>query len=651
MIKTAVILVAGFGSRLFPLTETIPKCLVQVKGKPILINTLDNLEKNGIEDVVIVVGHKGDVIKAAVGDEYHGMRIQYITSEIYSKTNSMYSLWLAKEHLKKGSLIIEGDSISEEALIKKALSLDAKKTYWILDTFTEIHDGSMSSSDESNRIINLEVLREPEIIKEKLKDKSYKKWKSTGILKVTPEYGKVLASWLDEEVKKGNTNLYYDLVIAMHLADVPIYVCDITGMKWFEIDNFDDLKIAESIFQSGFGMKYVILIGDGMADLPLQELGGKTPLEAAETKNLDYITKHGKTGLMQTMFPGLPIGSIVANMGILGYNPKLYYPNGRASFEAIAQDIFLGDNDIVFRCNLISTGDGKIKDFTAGLIRDEDALEIVDNLNFEEKDIEVYAGQSYRNILVLRNSKFKASDIMAFEPHMNIGRNFKELMLEGKIKDAKEGAKLLNKLVLQSIERIKEINKKVKSKADMIWLWSPSSAPKLPKFKDMFGIKGAIVAGLDFMRGIGISGGLETKEIKGATGYLDTNLKEKLKYAKNFLRSNDLVYVHVNAPDEEAHQHNIKNKILAIERIDKEVIGPLIEFLESEFKDNYRIAVLPDHYTLISNGKHTDNYVPYVVYGKGVPKDKVVEFNEKSIKGNVIKSYEFMKLFLKKEIN
>jgi 2,3-bisphosphoglycerate-independent phosphoglycerate mutase len=650
LIKTAVILIAGFGSRLMPLTETTPKCMVQVKGKPILVNTLDTLEKNGIKEVILVVGHLADVIKSSIGNKYRGMDVKYITSEEYKTTNSMYSLWLAKDYLKKGSLIIEGDSCSEEGLIKKALNLDEDRSYWVLDTFTEKYDGSMSTSDDEGKIVELEVLRETEEINKRLEDKSKKRWKSCGIVKVTPSYGEKLAEWLDKDVEAGNVNLYYDLVIAKHLEEIPLYVCDVTGMKWFEIDNFDDLKEAETIFKSGFGMKYVIVIGDGMADLPIEELNGKTPLEVADTQNLNYITKNGKTGLIKTMYPGLPVGSIVANMALLGFDPREYYPNGRASFEALAQDIFLGENDIAFRCNLISTSDGKIKDFTSGFIENETALNMIDNLDIKEENVEIYAGQSYRNTLVLRDAKFSAQDVKAFEPHMNVGKEFKEIMLQGMEDKSKEEVNVLNKLMLDSIERINELNKKFDSKADMVWLWSPSSTPKLPSFKSKYGMNGAIVAGLDFMRGIGMASGMDSKEIKGATGYLDTNLKEKLKYAKNFLRNNDLVYVHINAPDEESHGHNVQNKIKAIERIDKEMIGPLKEFLDEEYKDNYRIVVLPDHYTLLSDGTHRDDPVPFVIFGKDVDMDSVESFNESEIKGEFIKGHEFMNLLLQKEI-
>jgi 2,3-bisphosphoglycerate-independent phosphoglycerate mutase len=205
--------------------------------------------------------------------------------------------------------------------------------------------------------------------------------------------------------------------------------------------------------------------------------------------------------------------------------------------------------------------------------------------------------------------------------------------------------KRLNQLMLDSISQIKRMNAKYNTSADMIWLWSPSDMPRIPSFTHKFGMRGAIVAGLDFMRGIGVAAGMETKEIHGATGYLDSNLKQKLKYAINFLQRNSLVYIHVNAPDEEAHAHNVENKILAIERIEREIVGPLVDFLESRYPDNYRMIILPDHYTRLVDGQHTSDPVPYLVYGDGVEADEVTRFDEKSIcehSTETIKSYEFM---------
>jgi 2,3-bisphosphoglycerate-independent phosphoglycerate mutase len=650
MVKKAVVLIAGLGSRLKPLTDHVPKCMVQVKGKPILVNTLENLEKHGIQEVVLVVGHHSRVIAASLGDSFHGMNITYITNELYKDTNSMYSLWLAREHLKEGTLIIEGDSIAEEEIIKRAIQFDSSKSCWMLDQFTENQDGSMSIIDEQTGQIT-----ELRIVREKLAEYKKNYLKSVGIVKVHAEYGKLLAQWLDDDVKAGNTNIYYDLVIAKHLNDFPLYANQIQGLRWFEIDNFEDLKRAEKIFHGGFGMKYVIVISDGMADLPLPQLD-KTPVEVAETPNMDFIAKQGRTGLMKTCFDGLPLGSIVANMGILGFNPLQHYPSGRASFEALAQGIYLGKNDIAFRCNLVTVKDNILTDFTSEMISNDHALKLVSGTHLPE-GVELYTGLSYRNTLVIRNAPFKASDIVMSEPHMNIGKNIQEIMPKAKTPEAEAKLAVLKEFMHDSLRQVEELNKVHDTKASMFWLWSPSSPPDIPSFTSLFNIKGGIVSGMDFLRGIGSCAKMHAKEVPGATGYIDTNLKEKLKYAKNLLMYNDLVYVHVNAPDEESHAKNAKNKIKAIELVDKEVLGPLMQFMEDHFPNNYRIAVLPDHYTFVHDGKHGSQDIPYAVYGKDVHVDSVQKYSERDIeaghiaeKKHVVKSFEFMGKFLSKEM-
>jgi len=395
-------------------------------------------------------------------------------------------------------------------------------------------------------------------------------------------------------------------------------------------------------------MKYVVIIGDGMADFPLKELKGKTPLQVANIPNLDKLTQEGQTGLMRTTYKDLPIGSIVANMAILGFDPRLYYPNGRASFEAISHNVYLNENDIAFRCNLISIENDIITDFTSGLIEDNKALNILLNIKFKHKGIEIYPGQSYRNILTIKDVICDASDIKAYEPHMNIGKSIHEVCLESKSDKSTKITKLLNEMMFDSIKQIKHLNSIYKTKIGMIWLWSPSSTPHMPSFEKQYKVKGAVVCGLDFMRGIGKSSGMTSQEIKGATGYLDSCLKEKTKYAINFLNNHDFVYIHVNAPDEEAHQHNAINKIKAIERIDEEIIGPIASHFDNQ-KIPYRIAVLPDHYTLTHNGKHHDKPVPFMVCGKGIEKNSVTQFNEDAINSEnqkIILAHSFMDKFL-----
>ena len=639
-INKAIILAAGLGNRLKPLTDEVPKCLTEVNGKPILERTLAILESNGIDEAVIVVGYLGDIVVNKIGHKHRNMKVTYLWNKIYDETNSMYSAWLARDYLGQGAILIEGDTIFEEALIKKVLQTPPDRAYWVGDRFSREYTGSMSTTDSENRIIDVSIVRE------ELREYRDNYYKSTGVLKIPPAYGRLFSRWLDEEVRNGNVQIYYDLVISKHLKDAPIYICDFTGGVWNEIDSLEDLKRTEKIFTP---VKYVIIILDGAADLPIPELNNKTPLEAARIPNIDNLAKNGRTGLIRTMYPGLPIGSIVANLGILGYNPARYYPNGRASFEALAQDVFLGEEDIAFRCNLVSLRDNILKDFTAGNITDEQAGKIIENLELNDKDILLKPGQSYRNLMIVRGVKCNAHEITASEPHMNIGRPIAELLLKGSSTESLKVAEKLNKIMLGSIEKIKELNKKFGSPADMIFLWSPSSEPRIPSFHKKFGIDGAIISGLDFMRGIGIAARMESRKVLGATGYSDTNLKEKLRYTQDSLRYNDLVYLHINAPDEESHQKNASGKVDIIEKIDREIIGPIKDYLDNNYSNQYRLAILPDHYTLLKDGKHTDNLVPYLIFGKGIDKDYVSNFTEKSVaekSRTIIKSYEFMEFLI-----
>lgn len=643
-IKKAVILGAGLGSRLKPLTDEIPKCLTEVNGKSILENVLSSLEKNGIDEAVIVVGYLGKSIVDKFGTKFGNMKLAYRWNEIYDRTNSMYSAWLAREYLEKGALLIEGDTFFEEAIIEKALGTDDGRTCWIVDRFTAEYNGSMSITDKDGRIKDLKIVRG------KLKEYHDNYFKSTGIVKLAPDYGKLFSKWLDDDVKAGNVQIYYDLVIEKHLRDVPIYVCNITGKKWMEIDSMEDLKRTEEIF---LPTKYVIIIIDGAADLPIAELGDKTPLEFGNIPNMDLVALKGYTGLMRTMYPGIPIGSIVANLGILGYNPLRYYPNGRASFEALAQEIYLEENEIAFRCNLVSLNDNYLKDFTASNIPDEDARNIIANFEYNKDDFSLYRGQSYRNILIARGARCNPDDIIASEPHAHEGKKIERLMLKSASEESSGFVEKMNQFMLHSIPRIKELNKQFRTAADMLFLWSPSAEPRLPSFHRKYGIDGAIISGLDFMRGIAIAARMENRKIAGATGYSDTDLTAKLKYAVNSLRYNDLVCIHINAPDEESHNQDVRGKVKIIEKIDSELIGPMKEYLNRNFRNKYRLAILPDHYTLLSNGKHGDNLVPFVICGQGIKQDSVTTYCEKSISReskSIIKSYEFIDFLLNKNV-
>lgn len=243
-IKNCVILAAGLGSRLGNLTDNKPKCLLEIEGKSILERTLWILEKNGIEHTVIVIGYLGDVIQNIFGPKYTNMSLTYITNKIFFETNSMYSTWLARDYLEKGSLLIEGDTIFDEALIQKALNSDENIAYWVLDRFRPEHDGSLCVGEPDGPI------QEQRIVRDKLPEYKDTYFKSTGVIKVTAEYGKLFSKWLDDAVKEGDVRIYYDIVISRHLSDFPICILDVTGVRWFEIDTQQDLLHAQKLFCS-----------------------------------------------------------------------------------------------------------------------------------------------------------------------------------------------------------------------------------------------------------------------------------------------------------------------------------------------------------------------------------------------------------------
>ena len=326
-ISTAVILAAGFGKRLKPITDEFPKCMTDVNGISILENTLNILNQYNINEIVIVVGYLGEKIIDKFDHKYKNMTIKYLWNNDYKTTNSMYSAWIAKEFIKKGSYLIEGDVIFSKDFFKEVQEYDNSKSYWIGMPFEKNGEGSMSISDENNRIVDVKIIRK------RLEKYQNNFLKSSGILKLNKEYGSSFALWLDKEVKLGNTNIYYDQVIAKNLEEKPLYSININNDKWFEIDDLNDLKKAEKIFQP---VKYVVILIDGAADNEIAELGNKTVFEASNIPTIDWLASNGRTGLMQTIYENLPIGSIVANMGILGL-----FPTGTTQMEGLHLKLLL----------------------------------------------------------------------------------------------------------------------------------------------------------------------------------------------------------------------------------------------------------------------------------------------------------------------
>ncbi len=379
-------------------------------------------------------------------------------------------------------------------------------------------------------------------------------------------------------------------------------------------------------------MKSVMIIIDGLGDEPLAELGGRTPLEAAYIPNIQYLASNGEIGRVKTTYTGFPIESMVCIMGLIGYEPEKFYPAGRASFEATAKGIPVYDGDLILRCNILTADLEKqtLLDFTAGQISDNNARKIISKIKLPYDNWELYPGQSYRNILVIRNANVDVHKIKCYEPHMNIGSEIDKTLPVSHDTAATKLVSQISDFLLDTQKQIKEMNLESDCKGNMLWVWSPSKKANLPTFKKRTGLNAVFVGGLDFLHGIAMSANIDFEIIPGATGYIDTDYSAKAKYAINYLENYDFVLVHINAADEEAHLRNYRGKIEAIEKVDKFIVAPLIDVLRKNYADNFRIAVLGDHVTKCIDGKHGEAPVPYVLYGHQIQKNSTLDFCEKN---------------------
>jgi 2,3-bisphosphoglycerate-independent phosphoglycerate mutase len=394
-------------------------------------------------------------------------------------------------------------------------------------------------------------------------------------------------------------------------------------------------------------MKYVVVIGDGMADYPLEELNGKTVLQSSVIPNMDYIAANGVNGLLKTVPDGMEPGSDVANLSIMGYDPKKYY-TGRGPLEAASIGANLQNGEVAFRCNFITEKDGRLADFNANHISTEESEKLIKALNQEFGEIgKFYLGVSYRHLFVLNDEASKS--LKSTPPHDVVGENIEENLLKP-YND--KNAELLNKVMRDSEKLLKDhpVNKKRiasgKNPANMIWLWGHGTKPNMVPFADKYGLKGATITGVDLIRGIGIYLGLTNIDVPGATGYYDTNYDGKANYAMAALDDHDLVFIHVEAPDEAGHAGDIQEKIKAIENIDVKVVGKLLDELPKF--DDYAISILPDHATPIRIKTHTTDLIPYAMCSTNGTKDDVNQYNEFSAKKGslgTIEGYKFMKNF------
>jgi len=405
----------------------------------------------------------------------------------------------------------------------------------------------------------------------------------------------------------------------------------------------------------GLSRKYIVLIGDGMADYPIAELGGKTPLQSARTPNLDRLARQGTLGRVNTIPPGFSPGSDVANLTVFGYDPAVYY-TGRAPLEAVAMGVKLAPADVAFRCNLVTLlkedGDTYMEDFSAGHISTEEAGRIVKDLGKElgNEEFDFYPGVSYRHLLVWHNGEASLR-LKTTPPHDITGRNISPHIPEG---DGEEEILwLMNRAqkILPSHPVNLERTRRGKKPGNAIWLWGQGKAPVLKPMTQRFGIRGSVISAVDLIKGIGYYAGLEIVNVPGATGYLDTNYAGKAESALKALEDKDLVYVHVEAPDEAAHSGNLKDKIQAIEDFDRKIVAPILEGAEKF--GGYRLLILPDHFTPLTIKTHSPEPVPFIVFSSE-EKDNPIKagrsFDEESAeKAGILieKGHELIEKFIK----
>lgn len=376
-------------------------------------------------------------------------------------------------------------------------------------------------------------------------------------------------------------------------------------------------------------MKFALLVGDGMADYPLKELGGRTPLEAADIANMDRLAREGTVGMVRTIPNGMQPGSDIANLNLLGYDVSKYY-SGRAPLEAASRGIELSDDEVAFRCNLVTVEDGAMIDYSAGHITSEEAAELIAQVDDDLGDTKFrfYSGVSYRHLMTapLEGEKKWDTDLRCTPPHDIVDQPIAGHLPKG------DDEALFRKLMSDSAKVLSEhaVNRrrveKGKRPANMIWLWGQGKRPSMPTFGELYGVTGSVISAVDLIRGMGKYAGLSVVEVPGATGYFDTNYEGKGKYGVDALKSGDFLFVHVESPDEAGHVGDIEEKIRAIENFDKFVVGPIVEELCRS--DEYRAMVLPDHLTPIYVRTHVADPVPYIICGTGVARSGASCFSE-----------------------
>lgn len=403
-------------------------------------------------------------------------------------------------------------------------------------------------------------------------------------------------------------------------------------------------------------MKTLIILGDGMADEPIDELGGETPLQYADTPFMDALARLGTTGRLKTVADGFHPGSEVANMAVLGYDLPTVY-EGRGVLEAASMGVDLKPDELAMRCNLVCIEGDLLKNHSAGHIRTEEADLLIRSLNMAlgSDRIRFYTGVSYRHLLVVKGGDKR---LVCTPPHDIPLHPFRPNMVRAEVPEAEETAALLNQLIMQSQEVLKDHPVNLRriqeghDAANSIWPWSPGVRPAMQTLKSMYGIqKSSVISAVDLIRGIGVYAGMKVIHVEGATGLYDTNYEGKADAALEALKTDDLVYLHVEASDEAGHEGDVRLKIQTIEDLDHRIVGPIFQALQT-WKEPVAIAVLPDHPTPCSIRTHTNVPVPFLIYRPGDEPDPVMTFDEFSVengKYGLLEKDEFIRQLIKSE--
>ncbi len=402
-------------------------------------------------------------------------------------------------------------------------------------------------------------------------------------------------------------------------------------------------------------MKYIVVLGDGMSDYAVDELGGKTPLEYAKKPRIDELCKKGSIGLVSNVPDSLKPGSDVANLSAMGYDPEIYY-SGRSPLEAVSMGVDIKDTDVVFRCNVVTVSDEenyedkRIIDHSADEITTEEARELIKAVNdaFSNDFLSFYPGVSYRHAMVWDNGSL---NVELTPPHDILERRLGDYMPKG------DGAQLIADMQKKSYEILKNhpinIDRKKRGLncANSIWIWGEGKKPRLKSFEKLYGKKGAVISAVDLIKGIAICADLKSIDVEGATGNIHTNFKGKADAALDALKNgSDFVYIHLEAPDECGHRHEIENKVKSIEIIDEKIVGYIVDNL-NKIGEKFKILILPDHPTPLNLRTHTRDAVPYVLYDSTneINNDfsTYTEENAKNSGNYFDKGYKLLKEFLK----